>query len=81
MLVGLGQRLICVPYTLQTDSMAALVGTRPPHSDAQQNDVVTVMPTVSWEEASEPKSEPRCVDSEIQTEIDSLTSQGCPESR
>lgn len=73
--------MICVPYTLQTDSVAALVGTRPPQSDAQQSDVVSVMPTIAWEESSEPKPETRCDDNDIQAEIDSLASQGCSESR
>lgn len=73
---------MCVPYSLQTGSVAALVGSRSPELDAKGKDVMAVMPCVTWEEGQLPikdKMDAVSIHSDLHADIDALAAQGCSE--
>ncbi|KAK6630807.1 hypothetical protein RUM44_002976 [Polyplax serrata] len=51
LVIVMGQRLVCVPFNLQTQTLSALVGSRALHSHLQTpSEICTIVPTAVWDE-------------------------------
>lgn len=49
----MGQRLVCVPFNLQTETLSALVGSRALHAHLKTpSEICTIVPTAVWEETT-----------------------------
>lgn len=56
LVIVMGQRLVCVPFKLQTEKLSALVGSRAVHALSKTtSDIYTIIPTAVWDGTEEAK--------------------------
>lgn len=88
LIIVMGQRLMCVPFDLQTETLSALVGSKASYESIKNSgDICAIMPTAVWED-DVADEDGKVVDDEmvgncprkIQEQLEALTSEGWSES-
>lgn len=77
----MGQRLMCVPFDLPTQTLSALVGSKTLNQKTKDpDDLCVIIPTDVWEEEDENGLDVEMDDCPVKDQLDSMISEGWPES-